>query len=59
MATALRALLSDESGATAIEYALLVALISIGIIAGTGALGSELFAMFDFITTTIEAAVGI
>jgi len=33
--------IEDESGATAIEYGLIAALIAVGMIAGAGALGSE------------------
>ncbi len=55
----LRALLADESGATAIEYGLLAALVAVGVIFGMDALGNELLEMFAFITTTIQTAVGI
>jgi pilus assembly protein Flp/PilA len=36
----------DRSGATAIEYGLLAALISVGIIAGIGAIGNNLQNVF-------------
>ena len=35
-------LIKDESGASAVEYGLLVTLIALGIIAGAGALGTKL-----------------
>ena len=40
-------LLRDESGATAIEYGLIAALISVALIAGAGALGNSLDATFN------------
>jgi pilus assembly protein Flp/PilA len=39
--------MKDESGATAIEYGLIAALISIALIAGAGALGNALNAQFS------------
>ncbi|HVW55285.1 MAG TPA: Flp family type IVb pilin [Rhizobiaceae bacterium] len=46
----------DESGATAIEYGLIAALIAIAIIAGARALGSALNTKFTSIATTLSAA---
>jgi pilus assembly protein Flp/PilA len=37
----------DESGATAIEYGLIAALIALAIVAGAGALGTNLGGLFD------------
>ena len=42
-----RHFLSNESGATAIEYALIASLVSIAIIAGATVLGVNLGLMFD------------
>lgn len=39
--------LKDESGATAIEYGLIAALISVGIIAGAGTLGTNINGVFN------------
>ncbi len=39
--------MSDESGATAIEYGLIAALISVGIIAAASALGDSLGNLFN------------
>jgi len=39
--------LKDESGATAIEYGLIAALISVGIIAGAGTLGTNINSVFN------------
>lgn len=38
---------ADESGATAIEYGLIAALIAVGIITAVGTLGETLTAMFE------------
>lgn len=38
----IRRFLKDEDGATAIEYGLIIALISLAIVAGVGALSDEL-----------------
>jgi pilus assembly protein Flp/PilA len=43
----------DESGATAIEYGLIAALIGVAIIVGAGSLGKTLNAKFDAIATTV------
>ena len=39
--------MKDESGATAIEYGLIAALISVALITGASALGNALDAQFD------------
>ncbi|MEO1700752.1 MAG: Flp family type IVb pilin [Pseudomonadota bacterium] len=44
--------IKDESGATAIEYGLIAALIALAIIVGAGALGSNLNAKFESISTS-------
>jgi pilus assembly protein Flp/PilA len=46
----------DESGATAIEYGLIAALIAVAIITGAGALGTALDDKFDAIKTEVENA---
>ena len=46
----------DESGATAIEYGLIAALIAVVIITGATALGSSLNAKFTTISTTVGTA---
>lgn len=48
--------LKDESGATAIEYGLIAALIAVVIITGVGALGGALNTKFNDIKTKVEAA---
>lgn len=39
--------ISDESGATAIEYALIGTLISVAIMVGAGAVGNSVAALFN------------
>jgi len=46
----------DESGATAIEYGLIAALIAIAIIAGAKQLGTALNTKFKDIATTLSTA---
>ncbi|MBP2236084.1 pilus assembly protein Flp/PilA [Sinorhizobium kostiense] len=46
MKTIFARLLKDESGATAIEYGLIAALISVALITGATALGDSLDSMF-------------
>lgn len=46
----------NESGATAVEYGLIAALIGVVIIAGAGALGQALNAKFNSISTTVTNA---
>ena len=46
----------DESGAAAIEYGLIAALIAVGIIAAARGLGSQIGATFNTVTTTMSSA---
>jgi pilus assembly protein Flp/PilA len=46
----------DESGATAIEYGLIAALIAVAIIVGAGALGTAINDKFNNIADRVEAA---
>ena len=48
------AFLRDESGATAIEYGLIAAGISVVIIAAVNAIGSSLNAKFNYISTQLK-----
>ena len=50
-------LLKDESGATAIEYGLIAALVSVAAVAALGNLGQSLSTMFTSISTTLDNAV--
>ena len=44
----------DESGATAIEYALIVGLVSVVIIGALTLLGNNLSNLFETVATTLE-----
>ena len=48
--------LADESGATAIEYGLVAALISIGVIAASSSLGNTVSNTFNDVTTAVDEA---
>lgn len=48
--------IADESGATAIEYGLIAALIAVGIIAAGGLLGNTLSNQFNNIASEVETA---
>jgi pilus assembly protein Flp/PilA len=48
--------MNDESGATAIEYGLIAALIGVGIILAATSLGSQLSITFATVATKLEAA---
>jgi pilus assembly protein Flp/PilA len=47
---------NDESGATAIEYGLIAALIAVGIIAAATTLGGSLSGLFSNISTKLNTA---
>lgn len=47
----------DKSGATAIEYGLIAALIALAIMVGAGAVGNSLNAQFMFISSSLDASV--
>lgn len=49
---------ADDSGATAIEYGLIAALIAVGIIAAATTLGSSLSDLFSRISTKLNGATG-
>lgn len=49
---------NDESGATAIEYGLIGALIAVGIIAGLTVFGGGLSGMFNAVSSKSAAAMG-
>lgn len=47
-------LMKDESGATAIEYGLIAALISVALITGATALGSKLNTQFQNLSSYLD-----
>ena len=56
MSQLLARFVQDESGATAIEYGLIAALIALAIIVGAGSLGNALNNEFSGIATTLTNA---
>lgn len=55
--TALAKFIDDESGATAIEYGLIAALIAVGIIAAATTLGGGLSGLFNNISSKLDTTV--
>ena len=51
-----KSFIADESGATAIEYGLIAALIAVGIVTAAGALGDNLSTQFNGMGGTIGDA---
>jgi len=49
--------MAEESGATAIEYGLIAALIAVGIIAAATTLGGSLSGLFNNISTKLDVSV--
>lgn len=47
---------NDESGATAIEYALIAALVGVGIIAAATQLGTDISGTFGAVSTELSGA---
>ncbi|MDJ1463667.1 MULTISPECIES: Flp family type IVb pilin [unclassified Nitratireductor] len=56
MANLFARFLKDESGATAIEYGLLAALIAVGIITAAGELGTSISGIFGKVGGKLDAA---
>ena len=56
-AKTLNRFMADESGATAIEYGLIAALIALAIIGGAGALGRQINASFGVIATKLNGTI--
>ena len=56
MMTKLLAFWRDDSGATAIEYGLIAALVGTVIVSGITAVGTATDSMYEYITTTIDTA---
>ncbi|ACP27188.1 probable PilA pilus assembly protein [Sinorhizobium fredii NGR234] len=56
MKTIFARLMKDESGATAIEYGLIAALISVALITGATALGDSLDSMFNALSGQMTTA---
>ena len=57
MLNRLRTFLADESGATAIEYGLIAALVSVAAIVALQSVGNALTNMFDTVSNQLENAI--
>jgi pilus assembly protein Flp/PilA len=57
MIDTIKSFLTDESGATAIEYGLIAALVSVAAIAALGSLGNSLGTMFNSVADELSGAV--
>ncbi len=57
MFTKLMLFLKDDSGATAIEYGLIAALVSVAAIGALTAMGDSLSSLFDTVSTALSTAV--
>lgn len=53
----IQAFAKDESGATAIEYGLIAALVAVAAISALDALGSSLIGAFNHVSTSINGVV--
>ncbi|MGH6947804.1 MAG: Flp family type IVb pilin [Kiloniellales bacterium] len=56
MLTVIRSFLKDESGATAIEYGLIAALVSVAAIVALGAMGDALVVIFETVKSELTSA---
>jgi pilus assembly protein Flp/PilA len=56
MLKTIRSFVKDESGATAIEYGLIAALVAVGLIAALTALGGALQNIFNTVSTALNNA---
>ena len=57
MITKIKAFAKNESGATAIEYGLIAALVSVAGITALNAMGDSLEEMFETVSTELDNAV--
>jgi pilus assembly protein Flp/PilA len=56
MNTVVARFMKDESGATAIEYGLIAAIVAVGIIVGLGSLRDGLNTLFNNLKTSVTSA---
>ena len=57
MFTLISRFMKDDSGATAIEYGLIAALVSVAAIGALTAMGDSLSTMFETVSTALSTAV--
>lgn len=53
---AVKGFLADERGATAIEYALLIAILGLGIISAASVLNGQIYNVLDGVGNTMQSA---
>ncbi|WP_082007106.1 Flp family type IVb pilin [Pseudarthrobacter phenanthrenivorans] len=58
-ALSLRALVTDQRGATATEYGILVAFLAMALVIGVAAFGQALNLHYQNLATTLSSALGI
>jgi len=58
MIKVIRTFAKDESGATAIEYGLIAALVSVAAIGALTAMGGSLSSMFNTVSSALSSAAG-
>lgn len=54
----MKSFLADARGATAIEYALLAAILGLGIISAAGALSTQIYTVLQDLATAMATAAG-
>ena len=57
MVSVIKRFVQDESGATAIEYGLIAALVSVAAILALQSMGSSLNSLFTRVSTTLQSAI--
>ncbi|MFD2207242.1 Flp family type IVb pilin [Kiloniella antarctica] len=57
MSKFIKSFITDDSGATAIEYGLIAALVSVAAITALGSMGDSLVAIFGKVDTELTTAV--
>ena len=57
MYSTIKKFLQDESGATAIEYGLIAALVSVAAVTALTSVGTSLSSMFNKVSTDLDTAV--
>jgi pilus assembly protein Flp/PilA len=57
MITTFKNFINDESGATAIEYGLIAALVSVAAVGALSAMGTSLTGIFTFVSGELNSAV--
>ncbi len=57
MLTNLMLFLKDDSGATAIEYGLIAALVAVAAIGALGAMGDSLVTIFEEVSSKLDGAI--